>query len=67
MAMNGFTGEPNITKEIILIQIKVESKVNKTAFFVVNTMVLKTGPGKEPERGVVPVSLVRPVVEPVTL
>ena len=31
------------------------------------TMVLKTGPGREPEKGVVPVSLVRLVVEPVTL
>ena len=29
-------------------------------------MVLKTGPGREPERGVVPVLVVRPVVEPVT-
>jgi hypothetical protein len=28
-------------------------------------MVLKTGPGREPEKRVVPVSLVRPVVEPV--
>jgi hypothetical protein len=37
MAVNGFIGEPNITKEIILIQIKVESKVNTAAFFVVNT------------------------------
>jgi hypothetical protein len=27
---------------------------------LVNSMVLKTGPGKEPEKGVVPVSLVRP-------
>jgi hypothetical protein len=26
----------------------------------VRIMVLKTGPGKEPEKGVVPVSLVRP-------
>ena len=67
MAVTGFTKEPNITKAVILIQIKVESKVNTTAFFVVNTMVLKTGPGKEPERGVVPVSLVGPVVEPVIL
>ena len=37
MAVNGFIGEPNITKEIILIQIKVESKVNTVAFFVINT------------------------------
>ena len=37
MAVNGFTGGPTITKGIILIQIKVGSKVNTTAFFVVNT------------------------------
>ena len=29
-------------------------------------MVLKTGPGREPEKRVVPVLVVRPVVEPVT-
>jgi hypothetical protein len=29
------------------------------------TMVLKTGPEREPERGVVPVLVVGPVVEPV--
>jgi hypothetical protein len=37
MAVNGFTGEPTLTKGIIPIQIKVGSKVNTTAFFVVNT------------------------------
>ena len=30
------------------------------------SMVLKTRPGREPEKGVVPVLVVRPVVEPVT-
>jgi hypothetical protein len=37
MVVNGFTREPTITKGIISIQIKVGSKVNTTAFFVVNT------------------------------
>jgi hypothetical protein len=37
MAVNGFIGEPTLTKGIIPIQIKVGSKVNTTAFFVVNT------------------------------
>jgi hypothetical protein len=37
MAVNGFTGEPTLTKRIIPIQIKVGSKVNNAAFFVVNT------------------------------
>jgi hypothetical protein len=36
MAVNGFTGEPTLTKGIIPIQIKVGSKVNTSAFFVVN-------------------------------
>ena len=36
MIVNGFTGESTITKGIIPIQIKVGSKVNTTAFFVVN-------------------------------
>ena len=37
MAVNGFTGEPTITKGIIPIQVIVGSKVTTTAFFVVNT------------------------------
>jgi hypothetical protein len=37
MAVNGFTGEPTITKGIIPIQIKMGSKVNTATFFVVNT------------------------------
>jgi hypothetical protein len=37
MAVNGFTGEPTLTKGIIPIQIKVGSKVNTAAFFVENT------------------------------
>jgi hypothetical protein len=37
MAINGFIEEPTITKGIIPIQIKVGSKVNTSAFFVVNT------------------------------
>jgi hypothetical protein len=37
MAVDGFTGEPTLTKGIIQIQIKVGSKVNTTAFFIVNT------------------------------
>ena len=37
MTVNGFTGEPTITKGIIPIQIKVGSKVNTAAFFIVNT------------------------------
>ena len=37
MAVNGCTREPTLTKGIISIQIKVGSKVNTTAFFVVNT------------------------------
>ena len=37
IAVNGFTGEPTLTKGIIPIQIKVRSKVNNAAFFVVNT------------------------------
>jgi hypothetical protein len=36
MAVNGFTGEPTLTKGIIPIQIKVGSKVNTSAFFIVN-------------------------------
>ena len=37
MAVNGCTREPTLTKGIISIQIKVGSKVNTAAFFVVNT------------------------------
>jgi hypothetical protein len=37
MAVNGFRGEPTLTKGIIPIQIKVGSKINTAAFFVVNT------------------------------
>jgi hypothetical protein len=36
------------------------------SFSLMPPMVLKTGPGREPKKGVVPVLVVRPVVEPVT-
>ena len=37
MTVNGFIGEPTLTKGIIPIQIKVRSTDNITTFFVVNT------------------------------
>ncbi len=35
----------------------------KLSHFIIRIMVLKIGPGREPERGVVPVLVVGPVVE----
>ena len=47
-------------KYIILQIFLLERTFQNSSILVVLIMVLKTGPGREPEKGVVPVSLVGP-------
>ena len=49
-----------LTKYQVNVRIIANQMGNKRGKRAVNSMVLKTGPERKPEKGVVPVSVVRP-------